>query len=413
MQLTSIYVLASLSLLVVLMNVFIIKLPRNKWEAILGMFYRNFHCIRPIPKSDLATIVIANHPNAFIDPFAIEAALNIKLTRTVRADWTKHWLVRWFASAVGAIPLASKNSNRQAFTSLVNTLNSGRAVILFPEGQSHNRSKLKTFKKGTAHLVKQYIEATGKPIRVVKVALYYENKSKLNSDVWVDVVGQTTYNESQFNICEQTKNWQQQINDALPHYERTADKQRLNWALQTIKSINPSLLTSLNVVKTASTTGQMTLLRHWLTRAQFNLGTLEAKQTNFCHLAKAIAHTGVFVTGIPLLMFGALLNAPAALTHYALTSWQSNAEDKWASNAFVLGLSIYPIYWLVIALITTPLAALAIAVTGVYANYFVQTWGDRKRTLITHFGCISQPQACDYIRTIASETVDPQPNRSS
>ncbi|MFQ3231209.1 1-acyl-sn-glycerol-3-phosphate acyltransferase [Reinekea sp.] len=408
MQLTNLYVLASLTILIVVMNVFIIKLPRNKWEAILGMFYRNFHCIRPISNSDHATIIIANHPNAFIDPFAIEAALGIKLTRTVRADWTKHWLVRWFANAVGAIPIASKNSNKQAFKRLINTLDSGRAVILFPEGQSHNRSKLKTFKKGTAHLVKQYVEATGKPIRVVKVALYYENKSELNSDVWVDVVGETIYTDNQFNICEQTKLWQQQINDSLPHYNRTADKQRLNWALQTIMSINPSLLTSLNVLKTASTTGQMTLLRHWLSRAQYNLGTLKTKQNTFCHLAMAVAHTGVFITGIPILMFGAMLNAPAALAHYALTSWQSNAEDKWASNAFILGMSIYSVYWLVLVLVSSPLTALAIAASGIYANYFAQTWGDRKRKLTTHFGCISQPQACDYIRTIAFETVEPQ-----
>jgi 1-acyl-sn-glycerol-3-phosphate acyltransferase len=406
MQVTDFYILVGFIFFVILMNMQIVTLPKSRWEAILRLFYRRIHIVNPMTKSNHATIVIANHANGFIDPFAIEAALGVKLTRTVRADWTKHWLVKWFVSAVNAVPLAKNRNNSKSFKSLLQSLNQGKPVILFPEGQSHNRTKLKSFRKGTAYLAKKYIEMTGKPVRIVKVAIYYEDKSRLNSDIWVDVIGESTYTQPDFSVCEETKAWQNDINNALPSYIRKDDKQRLNWVLQTLHSINPKTVTSLNVFRLDDNSSQMNLLRHWLVRAQFNLSALEKGQSTLCHLCKAIAHTVVFVTGLPIFIVGVISNTPAIIAHYSITSIQSHAEDKWASNTFIIGMSIYPLFWLVLAWFSTPIIALIVALTGFYANFYAQTWVDRKQKLITHFGCLSQPQACNFVRTVANETID-------
>ena len=382
-------------------------LPKNKWAILLKLYYRRFRTVRSMKPSNMATLVVANHPNAFIDPFAIEAALNVKLTRTVRADWTKHWLVRWFTQAVGAVPLASQASNKAAFTALTQTLNAGKAVILFPEGESHNRRTLKPFKKGAAYLAKQYIESTGHPIRVVKVALYYEDKSKLNTNVWVDVVGESIYTDATFNVCQETKQWREEINTALPSFKNTKEKQYHNWLLRTLYSINPKALTGLKVPQSDHSKSQITLLHHWLDKAPINLSTLNmTKRSNWRYIVDSTTQLAILGLGLPLFLLGFVLNSAAIFIHYGLVKWQSHAEDKWASNAFVLGLVVYPVFWLGLLIATNPGVLITTVITGMYANFYAQTSTSRLRDLRTYFGCLFQPQSCADIRNTAKVSLN-------
>lgn len=395
--------------LVVMSHLWVWPTQFKKWSILLRLYYRNITLLGAFQKKPIATVVVSNHPNAFVDPFVIEVALGIKLTRTIRSDWTRHWLVGRLVNLIGAVPLASKTSNGGAFSHLIASMKAGRAVILFPEGESHNRPRVKPFRKGTAHLIKQYIQQTQQPVRVVQVATYYGDKSKLYSDVWVKVADDQMYTNDQFDIETETKRWQENIASALPAKVHRQSKDRLNWLLNSMVSLRPEDLSRLNLSE-SGTNSEVNLLKHWLCRQQYYLCALRDAKTVSGHAQQMIAQFIVFLIGLPIAVAGALLNGPAAIAHYLLVRHRSFAEDKWASNSFVIGLAWYPTFWLILSMFSIELAAIAVF-SGVYANQYWRSWNDRKRKLIMHFTCFAQPSVSRLVQKTALQVISAMPQK--
>ena len=409
------YVYLALSLMLILAaHLYVHKLPTGSWSFLLSFFYRDIHSNSSFPVDNTATIVVANHPNAFIDPFAAQVALNRSLVRTVRADWLHHWLVKWFIRCIGAVPLArfkqDKHSlNRGSFKLLHDELSRGKWVIIFPEGISHNRSKLKKFKRGAAHIAAEYMAQTGKPVRILQLAIYYTDKSRLNSDIWIEKAGETVYQPgtAKLDIAKETEQWQRNIQSALPGKLRTREKQKLNSvnSYLDIMTNNHSHLIADPQFWHKDT--QIAQLHTWLQMSGLDLKVLTQQKTAMTLILILIAEMIVLISGLPVAMLGLIVNIPLALVHYLVTRQQSRAEDKWASNAYVIGLPLYPLFWISIAILFNPLAGLIACISGIYGLLYWTNWAKRKKNLFTAFNCLAQPGAQQSVQQLAREALLP------
>lgn len=387
--------------------------PKSFWEMALSLYYRRIHFYGHIKEEDTATIVVANHSNAFIDPFALEAALNRPLIRTVRADWLQHWLVKWFARLLGAVPLAQAKtnpgqSNRGSFQALNDALQKGRWVVVFPEGVSHNRHRLHPFKNGAAHLARQYIERTGKPIRVVQLSLYYDDKSRIGSDVRVQLAGIDYYDDQQQlqYPSEISQSWQQQIQAQLPQANRTPLKRRLNWLQLNLEALHGKTESLSGYAPNWLSCSQVSQFKAWLQVTGFDLGVLNRHASRSSQALRLICEAVTFVFGLPLALVGLMLHGPAIILHYLLIRQHAHGEDKWASNAYVIGTPLYTVYWAILATLFGPLM-LVLPALGIYALFYWRSWEQRKRAMLTTFHCLSKPSTRQTILSLAREVLDP------
>jgi len=410
-----------LAITVFMAHIYAYKVPKTIWSFLLSLYYRDVHFSGTLPDDDIATIVVANHANAFIDPFALQIAINHPLVRTVRADWLRHWLIKWMIKIIGAVPLGRATPsqtgahNRSSFRALNDSLTKGNWIVVFPEGISHNRSKLKPFKKGTAYIADQYIAETGKPVRILQLALYYSDKSKLNSDIWVNIAGESIYtNEERIEDKEASSNqWQSNIQQALPGQLRKQEKQQLNWVSESVKALHPKEQTPLADKQRWWMNSQVNQLRNWLSAKKMDLSVVAKHSSVPSMLLRLVSESLVLITGLPIAVFGLVVHLPAAIIHYLLTRHQSEAEDKWASNAFVIGIALYPLYWLLLCLpLTLPTLLLSIC-SGAYSLFYWSSWNQRVRVISTAFNCLSEPGAQDLVLNMAKHSLTPlQPNEA-
>ena len=101
------------------------------------------------------SLVIANHPNSFFDALLIEVYSRETLYFLVRGDIFKHPLANKVLRSLHMLPIYKKNdvddfvaANEVTFNECVDLLQSGRHVLIFPEGRSYNDWQLHPFRKG-------------------------------------------------------------------------------------------------------------------------------------------------------------------------------------------------------------------------------------------------------------------------
>ncbi|MFC1611374.1 1-acyl-sn-glycerol-3-phosphate acyltransferase [Myxococcota bacterium] len=165
---------------------------------LVGMAADLFYCRRDIggtvPENG-PLVLVANHPNALVDPVLVARVADRPLRFLAKAPLFDMpvigWLVRW----VGALPVyravdgASTSQNVDTFTAVHEALIEGDAVCLFPEGVSHSQPALQPLKTGAARMA---LEAEvrrdfGLGVRIVPVGLTYRDKAMFRSEVAIQV----------------------------------------------------------------------------------------------------------------------------------------------------------------------------------------------------------------------------------
>ncbi len=409
-----IVVACALILTTILAHLHTHKIPSSFWAFLLSLYYREIHFTGKIPGDDIATIVVANHPNAFIDPFALQVALGRSLTRTIRADWLNHWLVKWLVKGIGAVPLARfqkdpNQQNRQSFRQLNEALSNGKWVVIFPEGISHNRSKLYPFKKGAAHIADQYTRTTGRPVRVLQAGIFYSDKSRLGSDIWVQCASETIYQPETglSDIAAETDQWRHNIQQALPGMLRTQEKKKLTRINQHLTSLYPEGTSWLTDAKTWKENAQVNQLLSWLQVSGIDLHVILRHHSSLTLTTRLLADVLVLIAGLPLALGGLVLNSLCALIHYLVVRQQSHAEDKWASNAYVIGIPLYPTFWIAISLLFNPWLGVIAAFSGIYSLYYWRNWSARRHAMFTAFSCLAQPNTQNTVIQLAHQALTP------
>jgi len=170
----------------------------------LRWFYRDVEVVGLESLPNTGPVLLAsNHPNALVDALVIGCTLQRPVTLTAKATLLENPFTRALVRVVGIVPLRrasdervklesdAKNGiapdpsrNERAFSSVLDVLQHGGVVLLFPEGKSHSEPTLAPLKTGLARIALMARDTRGiAPLPIVPVGLTFERKWEPRSRV--------------------------------------------------------------------------------------------------------------------------------------------------------------------------------------------------------------------------------------
>ena len=151
-------------------------------------------------------LILANHPNALIDPLLVGTAVSRPVLLTAKATLFERPALAWLLRAVGVVPLrrakdelrdgaplpVTPERNAQAFALVTSALRACQVVLVFPEGISHDDAALAPLKSGAARMALQAHREGVAGIRLLPVGLVFEAKERPGSRVLVRIGDRST-----------------------------------------------------------------------------------------------------------------------------------------------------------------------------------------------------------------------------
>lgn len=142
-----------------------------------------------------------NHPNALVDALVVGYAIPRRVRFTAKATIFANPLVAKFLRTVGVVPLrrASDESNgatptadtarnAASFEAVAQALAEQGAIVIFPEGKSHDLPQLAPLRTGLARMTLQAYQEHGvRGVRIVPIGLLFERKEAPRSRVLLQV----------------------------------------------------------------------------------------------------------------------------------------------------------------------------------------------------------------------------------
>ncbi|HEY7395530.1 MAG TPA: 1-acyl-sn-glycerol-3-phosphate acyltransferase, partial [Gemmatimonadaceae bacterium] len=156
----------------------------------LRWFYRDIQVEgrERIPR-DRPLILVVNHPNALVDALLVVWVVPRRVLLTAKSTIFVNPLASVLLRWLGVLPLfrtsdvarrgerPDPSRNRETFRAVVAALRAGGAVMIFPEGKSHDEPSLAPLKSGAARMA---LEATGSDdaanLAIVPIGLTFERK---------------------------------------------------------------------------------------------------------------------------------------------------------------------------------------------------------------------------------------------
>ncbi len=158
----------------------------------LHWFYRDIRITgRERIPAGVPLLIAANHQNALVDSLIVAWVMPRRIAMTAKATLTENPLIALLFRIVGVIPLRRVNDearkatgasldrsrNADAFREILNLLEHHRAVLIFPEGKSHNEVGLEPLKTGLARLaLRARDERSIKRVTILPLGLIFEDK---------------------------------------------------------------------------------------------------------------------------------------------------------------------------------------------------------------------------------------------
>lgn len=158
----------------------------------LHWFYSDIRIVgeEKIPASGPLLIAV-NHQNALVDSLIVGWLVPRRIAMTAKATLTHNPFIAILFRILHVVPLrrvsdeARKSSglpvdrsrNAEAFKEILNLLRRNGAVLIFPEGKSHNEAGLEPLKTGLARLALQARdESTIRGLKILPLGLVFEDK---------------------------------------------------------------------------------------------------------------------------------------------------------------------------------------------------------------------------------------------
>jgi 1-acyl-sn-glycerol-3-phosphate acyltransferase len=173
----------------------------------LQWYYRSIltEGIERVPKSGPVFLAV-NHPNALVDALVVGYTVPRRVRFTAKATIFANPLAASFLRRVGVVPLrrasdesksgtpaatdAERNAERNAasFGAVAQALAEQGAIVIFPEGKSHDLPQLAPLRTGLARMTLQaYAEHGVRGVRIVPIGLLFERKEAPRSRVLMQV----------------------------------------------------------------------------------------------------------------------------------------------------------------------------------------------------------------------------------
>lgn len=151
------------------------------------IFYRATRVGPALP--DGPVLLVANHPNALIDPAVIESMAGRPIRFVAKSTLFRGLPLGPLIRRSGAIPVyrrmdagADISRNVEMFAAVEAALSAGDAVCLFPEGLSHSLGRLAELRTGAARIVLGSAVG-GTRVALVPVGLNFERVTRFRSRV--------------------------------------------------------------------------------------------------------------------------------------------------------------------------------------------------------------------------------------
>ena len=141
-------------------------------------------------------LLVANHPNALLDPVLVVIAARRPVRFLAKAPLFTDPSLGWLMRAVGSIPVYRRHDdpsltarNVEMFLAVHRELSDGAAVGLFPEGISHADPSLAPLRTGAARIAIGAFEQRSRSFPIVPVGLVFRGRDRFRSEALV-VLGQ-------------------------------------------------------------------------------------------------------------------------------------------------------------------------------------------------------------------------------
>ncbi len=154
-------------------------------RLVLRIFFRRIEVsgLERVPARGPVMFVL-NHPNGLIDPAFLVCFAPRRVSFLAKAPLFRMPVIGWLCRRFEAIPVHRRQDtgsdpaqNRETFETARRILQRGGAIAIFPEGTSHDDSRMRPLKTGAARIAL----GTGEPIRIVPASIYYRAKQTFRS----------------------------------------------------------------------------------------------------------------------------------------------------------------------------------------------------------------------------------------
>ena len=169
----------------------------------LRWFYRRIDVVglERLPRN-APLLLVCNHPNALVDAMLVAWAMPRRVVLTAKATLFGHRALATLLTWIGVVPLVRRSDvesgqhqggrdpqrNARAFGALRAVLRRGGAVVIFPEGISHDQPSLAPLKTGAARVALEARDEAGVGnLHIVPIGLTFEHKETPRTRVLVQI----------------------------------------------------------------------------------------------------------------------------------------------------------------------------------------------------------------------------------
>lgn len=195
-----------------------------------------------------------NHPNALVDALVVGWSIPRRVFFTAKATIFANPLAARFFTAVGVVPLrraadeaagsstgaVDPTRNAASFDAVATALADDAAVVVFPEGKSHDDPRLAPLRTGLARMALHAAEQGVRGIRIVPIGLLFERKESPRSRILLQVgepLDVDALRTAQVSVATFTQLLTDRLSAVTLNFESAEDAERLQTVGATLAAL--------------------------------------------------------------------------------------------------------------------------------------------------------------------------------